>query len=396
MLVEKEQIELTIPVDDKSQIRQYVLQHLIDLGFSWDEAGNLSLESDSKDLIKTVHQPSREEELIKRRSFIERVAPKYASFFANGKDINPQKITPYVVEVSTNQHNEIFSFARLIWSLPFSAGFGRRIRYLIFDKYNNKLIGLLGLQSPPLDFAVRDNLFNYPDGMKTYYVNQTMDIQTLGAIPPYNFLLGGKLVAMLAGSDEIRKSYQNKYNSRITEMEKRYIPNHIVALTTTSAYGRSSIYNRLKYNEHLIAKSLGFTEGYGSFHLMHLYPLFKAILEANGVSTSGGYGTGPRIKWQTMERALAYLNLPRKFLKHGIQREAFIFPLCKNIYDYMSGIAEEPEYNNFSFEELASFWKKRWLLPRSTRELKWKSWDKDELLKSMMIWKVNGEIKFYG
>ena len=60
-------------------------------------------------------------------------------------------------------------------------------------------MGILGLQSPPLDFSARDQQVKYPAGRKIEMVNQTMDIFTLGAIPPYNRLLGGKLVIYAAG-----------------------------------------------------------------------------------------------------------------------------------------------------------------------------------------------------
>src|SRR5262249_37203992 len=152
-------------------------------------------------------------------------------------------------------HSDLFRLARLTWSLPFSRGYGRRLRFLVLDEANEKLIGVIGLQSPPLDFAARDRRFKYPNGKKIEFVNQTMDIYTLGAVPPYNRLLGGKLIALAAASNEVQESYKRKYNGRVTEMENNILPSHLVALTTTSAFGKSSIYNRLKYKDRLIAQS---------------------------------------------------------------------------------------------------------------------------------------------
>ncbi len=65
-----------------------------------------------------------------------------------------------------------------------------------------------------------------------------------------------------------------------------------------------------------MAESLGYTEGYGTFHLMELYPLFREFLESQGISTRGGFGSGPRRKWQTMVRALDRLGLPSDLLRH--------------------------------------------------------------------------------
>jgi len=297
----------------------------------------------------------------------------------------PERIKPVLVEAKEQWQHDLFRLARLTWSLPYSKGFGRRLRFLVIDAYNEKLIGILCLQSPPLSFPPRDRLFDYPDGRKTELVNQTMDIQTLGALPPYSRLLGGKLVALAAASNEVRMAYQRKYANRKTEMEGRIIPARLVALTTTSAFGRSSIYNRLRYRGEVIARSLGYTEGYGSFHLLRLYPQFRAFLEAQGISTRGGYGTGPRRKWQTMVKALGRLGFSSSVLKHGLKREAFLFPLVHNLEEYMSGQDNEPIFRDLPFEELALYWRERWLLSRAGRVDGWRNWRRDEIEKMLTL-----------
>ncbi|HMN15667.1 MAG TPA: DUF4338 domain-containing protein, partial [Bellilinea sp.] len=187
----------------------------------------------SKSVYRELHEPSKHQELWKRQDWLRGALPKYLRYFANGCDIRPEAVRPILVEVQDKWQQELFRIARLTWSLPFSSGFGRRMRFLIMDTSNEKLMGILCLQSPPLSFPARDQKFNYPDGQKTMVVNQTMDIQTLGAIPPYNRLLGGKLVALAASSNEVRSTYRRKYSGRRTEMEGRIIPAELVALTTT-------------------------------------------------------------------------------------------------------------------------------------------------------------------
>jgi hypothetical protein len=253
------------------------------------------------------------------------------------------------------------------------------------DEGNGKLIGLLALQSPPLSFPARDHLFHYPPGRKTEMVNQTMDIQTLGAVPPYDRLLGGKLVALAAASNEIRLAYRRKYSARMTEIERRVLPPHLVALTTTSAFGRSSLYNRLKFRGIAIAESIGYTEGYGTFHLMELYPLFREFLERRGISTRGGFGTGPRRKWQNMVRALDRIGLSSNLLRHGVKREVFLFRLVNNLEAYMEGRDTEPDYRNLPFSELVAWWRERWLLPRAERVDGWQAWRKEQIKNLLLI-----------
>lgn len=367
------------------ELRQAVLEELETLGFEWKD-GELHLpESHGKTLYRRLHVPARRAELGRRQDWLRRNLSRYLSFFADGNEVDPEKMEPTLIEADKKWHHELFRVARLTWSLPYSKGFGRRLTFLVLDKFNDKLIGILRLQSPPLSFPPRDRLFEYPDGCKTQLVNQTLDIQTLGALPPYNQLLGGKLVALAAASNEIRAAYRRKYAGRETEMEGRVLPAYLVALTTTSAFGRSSLYNRLNYHDQVIAESLGYTEGYGSFHLLRIYPLFREFLEERGISTRGGYGTGPRRKWQTMVRALGQLGFSSELLKHGIRREAFLFPLVHNLEAYMSGRADSPEFRDLRFEELAAYWRGRWLLPRVERVDGWREWKKREIEDMLII-----------
>ncbi len=332
-----------------------------------------------------MHEPSRIIELRKSQDWIRRKLPDYLQFFANGSEIDPLHVMPRLIEVSETWQNDLFRLGRFTWSLPFSKGYGRRMRFLIMDSHHNKLIGILALQSPPLSFPARDDLFEYPPERKTELVNQTMDIQTLGSLQPYSRLLGGKLVALAASSNEVRSAYRQKYEGRTTEMEARRLPAHLVALSTTSAFGRSSIYNRLRYHDLEIARSIGYTKGYGSFHLMGLYPEFRDFLEVQGISTRGGFGTGPRRKWQTMVRALELLGFSKKLLRHGIAREAFLFPLTENLEDYIEGRATEPIYHDLSFSNLSSYWRERWLIPRADRMDDWRTWSKETIAQRLLL-----------
>ena len=199
------------------------------------------------------------------------------------------------------------------------------------------------------------------------------------------FSIAGKLIALCVTANEVRKDYRATYSGRKTEMEGRVLPAHLVALTTTSAFGRSSIYNRLKYKDIIIAESLGYTNGYGNFHFQRLYPLFKEYLESKNINTKGGYGTGPRRTWQLITRTLKELELPGDLLRHGVKREAFLFRLINNLEDYMSAKSKTPKYRDLPFNDLAEFWKERWLKGRYTRVDSWHAWNSYEILKSISI-----------
>ncbi|MGB9739156.1 Druantia anti-phage system protein DruA [Chloroflexus sp.] len=367
-----------------NELKRLVIQRLQACGFELSHTGVLSLQATEKEAIRLLHQPATNVERAAHQAWLHRHLDRYLPYFADGEEVDPMHIQPELVEVRTKDHANLFRIARLLWSIPLSKGYGRRLRFLVFDHTNQKLIGILALQSPPLSFPSRDRLFRYPPDKKTELVNQTMDIQTLGAVPPYDRLLGGKLIAYAAAANEIRAAYRRKYEQRATEMEQRILPPHLVALTTTSAFGRSSIYNRLRYHHLSIAESIGFTEGYGSFHLIELYPLFRTFLEQQGISTRGGFGVGPRRTWQTIVRALERLGLSASLLQHGVKREVFLFRLIDNLEDYLEGRTSEPQYRDLPFATLAAWWRSRWLLPRAER-VQWQSWCKEDLRHRILL-----------
>ena len=322
--------------------------------------------------------------MIKHSQSLAKAVRRNRDVFADGVDVEPEKIRPRLQLVETERDSEIFRLARSSWSLPFTKGFGRRLRFLIWDEHNNKLIGILGFQSPPIDLNARDRLFKYPPGQKTYLINQTMDIYTLGALPPYSVLLGGKLVAYLAASNEVRQHYKSKYESTASLMQQRMIPSGLVCLTTTSAFGRSSLYNRLKYREELVARPIGYTQGFGTLHLSDFYDQVREYAETVGISSRGGYGVGPRIRWQVVSRVLKSLGLQGRFLKHGVRRQVFLYPLIDNLESYMAGDSKEPVYKNMPAKDLVDFWRDRWLLPRTSRVNHWPHWSKDEMLNNLL------------
>ena len=102
-----------------------------------------------------------------------------------------------------------------------------------------------------------------------------MDIIVCGSIPPYNQLLGGKLVSILACSPRVISDYTHRYEKQISEIASRMKgervirDSHLVCLGTTSLYAvGSSQYNRIKVplnNGSLLEfREMGVTEDYGT------------------------------------------------------------------------------------------------------------------------------------
>jgi hypothetical protein len=91
----------------------------------------------------------------------------------------------------------LFRYACAHWSIPVSSGYGRRLRFLVKDESNGKLIGLFGLGDPVYSMRARDEWIKWDSSAKKERLYNVMDAYVLGAVPPYASLLCGKLVAML-------------------------------------------------------------------------------------------------------------------------------------------------------------------------------------------------------
>lgn len=89
---------------------------------------------------------------------------------------------------------------------------------------------------------------------KTKHIGSSlMELNVCGAIPPYNEILGGKLVALLATSPQVIHDYKERYANKPSEIATRLKgedvcrPADLVYVGTTSLYYvGSSQYNRLR------------------------------------------------------------------------------------------------------------------------------------------------------
>ena len=90
--------------------------------------------SSSKDSIRAPHFEQRKAGLKERR-FVQRAFPELQRHFARGSEIDPEKAESALelMDADTRQ-SDLFRLASLSWSVPASAGFGRRLRYLAWNE----------------------------------------------------------------------------------------------------------------------------------------------------------------------------------------------------------------------------------------------------------------------
>ena len=335
-----------------------------------------------KEKIRNLHAQAvhhkieeRKKGLIKHESFL-------LQQFASGEEVVPDKIAPKLIEVHSGSKDELlFRYASLHWSIPVSSGYGRRLRFLVVDQHTDKLIGLFGLADPVISLKDRDQWIGWDQENRRKRLQHVLDAYVLGAVPPYSFLIGGKLIALLATSNEVREAFQRKYQGKTSLILNRTQSGKIALVTTASALGRSSLYNRLKFNDRLVFEHVGHTKGFGDFHFANgIYSFILSYAKLNNLPTTSHelWSKGFRSRKNVVQETLAKLGLPQNWLNHGIKREIYVAPLAENTQTFLCGNDSYLNYYDQPVSELFDWYRERWLLPRSERDQRYKEWNPKE------------------
>lgn len=355
-----------------STIKESIIKNLKGQGFKFNKSGLISISQNlTKEHIRRLHSCVRIEKILSEKTFIKENFNKLSVYFADGTSISPGRFKPSIHLVQPNtEFSALFRFATLLWSVPVSQGYGRRLKFIVIDEYNGKLVGLFALGDPVFNLKVRDKWIGWNQQMRSERLYNVMDLFVVGAVPPYSQLLCGKLMAMLATSNEIRKILWHKYRDSETTIRKESKKPHLVLLTTSSALGRSSLYNRITFNGKSLFIKIGETVGWGHFHLSNgSFKLMRDYLSyiEHPINKSHRFGQGPNWKIRAIRTCLELLGLSPDLLMHGIKREVYIVPLAENYKEFLLGQSKRPKFFEMGKESLIDFFTQRWFLPRSFR-----------------------------
>ena len=159
-------------------------------------------------------------------------------------NLKPQIV---ICKDGTTDYDDWKYLRKLISSFEFSIGIGRLIKILVLDENTGKVLGVSSIASDVISIGVRDNWIGWTkeDKFEKSKLNQTCIGSTIVPTQPfgYNFL-GGKLIASLLCTNDVRDAWENKFDQKL------------VGMTTTSLYGGHSMYQRIPF-----WKELGRTTG---------------------------------------------------------------------------------------------------------------------------------------
>lgn len=369
-------------VDLRDRIRLHVLEHFEELGLTvkgdalFDEG-----QTQNKEAIRKLHSPQRTRVLQRDKEFVERRGVALLGNFASGKEVDPARISPVLEVVETGKESaDIFRLACLSWSVPVSRGFGRRIRCLVRDKNNGKVIGIIGITDPVFNLRARDTWIGWNQQHRRERLINVMDAFVLGALPPYSSLICGKLVASLVASHELAQIFARKYHKSESIIKNRTVSPKLALVTTTSALGRSSLYNRLRFNNRLLFVPIGATEGYGHFHFPEsIIKEMRSYLRRSHHKYADGhkFGEGPNWRMRLIREALSRVGLPPRILCHGIKRQVFAVPLLKNTKEFLRGEHVRRRSAHVPMQDITSFCLERWVLPRAAKDGSYREFSSD-------------------
>ena len=271
-------------------------------------------------------------------------------------DINNKELTikeiesldPYVEIVDDPKESTKWAAVRrMIHTMDFTANPGRNVKINVKDRVSGKLLGQISLASDVTAMGVRDNFIGWTKDNKFVdgKLNNTTIASTIVCTQPlgYNFL-GGKLIAMMTTTPEVRAYWKEKYK------------NVLIAVGTTSLYGIHSQYNGIPH-----FKTLGESKGkistkpddsvYDPWHQWikeNRSEWYKTHImderERNGANM-GYEKNGPvsGIKQKIIQSIFKELGIKGNAYDHGFQRGVYFAPIYQNGNEFLKSNIEEKD-----------------------------------------------------
>lgn len=362
---------------DLAELRNQVIARLAEQGFDVVDGAILPAER-SKGQMRDAHRQAVEVSRARAAKALASYENRFVNQLAHARP-NPTRIAPQLelIPQGSSFEAKLWRWISLHWSIPISGGYGRRMRFLVRDTNNcNSVIGIIGLTDPVFSLGARDGWIGWGMEERKLRLVHVMEAYALGAVPPYDSMLGGKLVAMMAASLEVRRHFADKYTGSTTKIRARSPRADLWALTTQSAFGRSALYNRISAPDSTpLWLRLGETQGSGDFHFSgEIYQQLTILADSvrDGKRSSGTHerwkSSGFRNRKEVLHTALGALGFdPRLLRLHGIPRGVYLAPFASNVRPVLKS-GDAAEVREFGVEKLFEHWLQRWGMKAAARQ----------------------------
>jgi hypothetical protein len=219
-------------------------------------------------------------------------------------------------------------------------------------------MGVIGLASAPYAVGCRDSFLSWKGNerrhIKDIGLRRILDLAVALPLPPYSYLFGGKLIALLALTDQFRRTARRKYGSQL------------LALTTTCATGlHCPIFSRILVRPGGVYRRIGETAGYTTMFVSPATLAAARVLIPGFVSASEGEFS----QWSKALRVLSYALRacgvrPEPVLRLGNKKGVYFGCLSKDSMTALRTGTLPRRLDWLSVGDAASFWK-RHILPKA-------------------------------
>jgi hypothetical protein len=249
---------------------------------------------------------------------------------------------------------------------------GRTIKWIVTEDNTNKVIGVIRFGSPTINSKPRNDYFDEVLSLQKINHEFVMAFNIVPVQPfGYNYL-GGKLLALLASSNELKRQFDAKYGTNLHYFE------------TTSLYGTTkgvSMYDGLKpYIRHIGDTESNFLPLFHDDYFREIFWWFND--HANGGNRLiSADKSSKKLKIQTK-----MISIIRNSLTDDLKLKEF-----NQCIDNAKKITEKKRYyiSKFGYEpdEVINWWKKK----ASNRYLKLKT--ENRLRTELELWNINSNLE---
>lgn len=207
-----------------------------------------------------------------------------------------------------------------------------------------------------------------------------MECRSGGALPPYSFLLGGRLNCVMHLSKCVRDWHYKKYGYELVYSQ------------VSGYFGRTGQYDRININGQKMSFNMPESTGAGQTHYSGLESRLGKWAK---IHIPDEYESELKYGKLTGKAIITSLHIPRMVLRnlgfdnveyHGIHKPFYRHTTCRNLNDVINNNAK-PEFTDLSPLDCFNWWKERWFQPRRNELLKkpeFINWDTSEFLRDYL------------
>ncbi len=262
-------------------------------------------------------------------------------------------------------------------SFEYVQAVGRNMKYFVVDKVSKKYLGIVVLSSDVSRLPPRDNqiMWSKSNMFKDKKLNSSCIGQTIVPVQPFGSnMLGGKLCALMCGTDRVRDDWKKKYNDEL------------VSMTTTSLYGSYSMYNSLP-----IWKKVGKTKGtiiikpdddYYFDWLEWLKENHNKEYQNSIKSNEGTTNPPTAVKQKLIQMMFRKLGIQSKKYQNEQSKGVYLMKMYDNSFEYLRNEIKSDELilsEKMNNEYLIDWWKTK-AIKRYSRL------HKNNQLKEQVLW----------